>query len=200
MLFFVELPEDEVAVLSRSALARTERYDLNYGFAFPGDTKASIAIEEAKPLKEQTTDRNPTYAWINEELAKAKSDYSALQARAVATQAIVGVYQAKAHQLEESGLVQQDLLREAKANEDNYLLYLHKREEARIEEALDRTRILNVAIVQQPSVPVAPVRSAAIFSLAGLLLVFVLSKELPIQNKRAVGRPQDIADLETLES
>jgi len=143
-----------------------------------GDTKASIAIEEAKPLKEQTTDRNPTYAWINEELAKAKSDYSALQARAVATQAIVGVYQAKAHQLEESGLVQQDLLREAKANEDNYLLYLHKREEARIEEALDRTRILNVAIVQQPSVPVAPVRSAAIFSLAGLLLAFVLSTAL----------------------
>ena len=29
--------------------------------------------------------------------------------------------------------------------------------------------------------------------------VFVLSKELLIQNKRAVGRPQDIADLHTLE-
>ena len=48
-----------------------------------------------------TTDRNPTYAWINEELAKAKADYSAQQARASATQAIVGVYQSKAHQLEE---------------------------------------------------------------------------------------------------
>jgi hypothetical protein len=32
------------------------------------------------------------------------------------------------------------------------------------------------------------------------LPVFVLSKELLIQNKRAVGRPQHIADLETLES
>jgi len=31
------------------------------------------------------------------------------------------------------------------------------------------------------------------------LPVFVLSKELLIQNKRAVGRPQDIADLEGLE-
>jgi uncharacterized protein involved in exopolysaccharide biosynthesis len=38
------------------------------------DTKQSIANEEAKPLKAETTDRNPTYAWINEELAKAKSD------------------------------------------------------------------------------------------------------------------------------
>ena len=30
------------------------------------------------------------------------------------------------------------------------------------------------------------------------LPVFILSKELLIQNKRSVGRPQDIADLETL--
>lgn len=139
------------------------------------DTRASITAEESKPLKEQTTDRNPTYAWINEELAKAKSDYSALQARAAATQAIVAVYQSKAHKLEETGLVQQDLLREAKANEDNYLLYLHKREEARIEEALDRTRILNVGMVEQPTVPVAPVRSALLFSFVGFLLAMTVS-------------------------
>jgi len=142
------------------------------------ETKTAIADEETKPLKEQTTDRNPTYAWINEELAKAKADYSALQARAAATQAIVAVYQTRAQKLEETGLVQQDLLREAKANEDNYLLYLHKREEARIEEALDRTRILNVAMVEQPTAPLAPVRSAWIFSLVGLLLALVVSTAL----------------------
>jgi len=142
------------------------------------DTRASIQSEEAKPLRDTTTDRNPTYAWINEELAKAKADYSAEQARASATQAIVGLYQAKAHQLEEQGLVQQDLLREAKANEDNYLLYLHKREEARIEEALDRTRILNVALIQQPTTPVAPVRSAWVFGLVGLLLATTVSTGL----------------------
>jgi uncharacterized protein involved in exopolysaccharide biosynthesis len=142
------------------------------------DTRAAIESEEAKPLKEETTDRNPTYAWINEELAKAKADYSAQQARASATQAIVGLYQGKAHQLEESGLIQQDLLREAKANEDNYLLYLHKREEARIEEALDRTRILNVGMIEQPTTPVAPVREAWVFGLVGLLLAFTVSTGL----------------------
>jgi uncharacterized protein involved in exopolysaccharide biosynthesis len=142
------------------------------------DTQASIATEEAKPLREQTTDRNSTYAWINEELAKAKSDYSALQARAAATQAIVGVYQAKAQKLEENGLLQQDLLREAKTNEDNYLLYLHKREEARIEEALDRTRILNVAMVEKPTVPVSPVREVWVFGLVGLLLAGAVSTGL----------------------
>ncbi len=142
------------------------------------DTRTSITAEEAKPLTEQTTDRNPTYAWINEELAKAKSDYSALQARAAATQAIVSLYQGRAQQLEQAGLVQQDLLREAKANEDNYLLYLHKREEARIEEALDRTRILNVSMVEQPTIPVSPVRSPGMFLLVGMLLAVVLSSAL----------------------
>ncbi len=144
------------------------------------DTRAAIAAEDTKPLHEQTTDRNPTYAWINEELAKAKSDYSALQARAAATQAIVGVYQSKAQRLEQTGLIQQDLLREAKANEDNYLLYLHKREEARIEEALDRTRILNVGMVEQPTVPVAPVHAAWVFSLVGLVLAMAVSTGLAL--------------------
>jgi len=139
------------------------------------DTHAAITAEESKPLKEQTTDRNPTYAWINEELAKAKSDYSALQARATATQAIVGVYQGRAHELEVNGFVQQDLLRTAKANEDNYLLYLHKREEARIADALDQTRILNIGMVQQPTVPLSPTRSPFMFAFVGVLMAGMVS-------------------------
>ncbi|MFZ0769881.1 MAG: Wzz/FepE/Etk N-terminal domain-containing protein [Candidatus Sulfotelmatobacter sp.] len=142
------------------------------------DTHTAITAEESKPLKEQTTDRNPTYAWINEELAKAKSDYSALQARATATQAIVGVYQGRAHQLEVNGFVQQDLLRTAKANEDNYLLYLHKREEARIADALDQTRILNIGMVQQPTVPLSPTRSPVMFGLVGVLMAGMVSAGL----------------------
>ena len=139
------------------------------------DTHAAITAEESKPLKEQTTDRNPTYAWINEELAKARSDYSALQARATATEAIVGVYQGRAHQLEVNGFIQQDLLRTAKANEDNYLLYLHKREEARIADALDQTRILNIGMVQQPTVPQSPTRSVWMFALVGVLMAGMVS-------------------------
>jgi uncharacterized protein involved in exopolysaccharide biosynthesis len=139
------------------------------------DTKTSIAAEEAKPLREQTTDQNPTSTWINTELAKAKSDYSALQARAAATQAIVTVYTAKAHELEEKGLVQQDLLRAQKANEENYLLYLHKREEARMADALDQTRILNVAVAEQPNVPSIPTISPWLFGLVGLLLAATVS-------------------------
>ena len=134
------------------------------------ETRASIASEESKPLRDETTDRNPTYAWISEELAKAKADDNGLQARAAAMQMIIAKYQANAHDLDQKGILQQDLLRRVKTEEENYLLYQHKREEARMTDALDRTRILNVAIAEQPMTPALPSNSRWMVVLLGTLL------------------------------
>lgn len=139
------------------------------------DTRASIASEESKPLREETTDQNPTYGWIGTELARAKSDYSSLKAREVALQAIVSVYQQNTLQLEEKDLAQQDLMRTAKADEDNYLLYLRKREEARMTEALDNQRILNVAIAETPSIPSLPTDDRFLYGLVGTLMAACVS-------------------------
>jgi uncharacterized protein involved in exopolysaccharide biosynthesis len=139
------------------------------------DTKASIAAEEKKPLKAETTDRNSTYSWISEELAKAKADDSALKARAASIQAIVAKYQASAHDLDQKGIQQQDLLRKVKTEEENYLLYQHKREEARMTDALDRTRILNVAIAEQPVAPALPSNNRSMVLLLGTLLAVAVS-------------------------
>jgi len=139
------------------------------------DTQASIAREEAKPIKEETTDRNPTYSWLNEELAKAKAEYSGLQARAAAQQAIVEKYDSETRDLEQKGLLEQDLLRTVKTDEENYLLYQRKREQARMTEALDRTRIVNVAIAEQPVVPSLPSNSPALVVLLGTVLAVVVT-------------------------
>ena len=56
-------------------------------------------------------------------------------------------------------------MRTAKADEDAYLLYLQKREEARIGDALDQQRILNVAIVEPPVPPALPVHSVLLYLL-----------------------------------
>jgi len=134
------------------------------------DTRTSIAHEEAKPLKAETTDRNPTYAWINEELAKAKADEAGLQARAASLKAVVEQYQETARTLEQKGIKQQDLLRQVKTDEENYLLYQHKREEARMTDALDRKRIVNVAIAEQPVTPSIQTNTRWVVLLAGILL------------------------------
>ncbi len=139
------------------------------------ETEEAITSEDSKPIKESTTDRNPTYAWINQELAKAKAEYSGLQAQATATEAVVAKYEEKAHDLAQAGLVEQDLQRTMKTDEENYLLYLHKQEQARMSEALDRTRILNVALAEQPAVPSLPSNSPVPTLLAGIFFAALVS-------------------------
>lgn len=133
------------------------------------ETQAAINAENVRPVRQETTDQNPTEQWVRSELAKAEADLSGLRAREAATAAAVNNYQAAAQELNQKGIVQQDLVRSAKAAEQNYLLYLRKREEARISEALDRRRILNVAVAQEPIVPALPARSGSWYLLLGTL-------------------------------
>ena len=91
-------------------------------------------------MKEEDDQQNPTYAWVNSELAKAKADLGGLEAREVSLTSIVNALSAQAHKLEEQGIQQGDLMRTEKADEANYVLYTKKNEEARIEDAMDRTR------------------------------------------------------------
>jgi uncharacterized protein involved in exopolysaccharide biosynthesis len=72
-------------------------------------------------------------------------------------------------------VVQQNLLQDAKTQEENYLLYERKREEARISNALDRGGILNVALAEQPVVPALPKRSPLGVALLTLLLAGTFS-------------------------
>jgi len=134
------------------------------------DTRASIAGEKSAPLRDETTDRDPTHEWARAELVKAQADLSGLQARAASEQATLARYRSGARSLQEASIVQQDLLRATKIEEENYLLYLRKQEEARINDALDRRGILNVAIAEAPTVPALPARSRLLYGFLSMFL------------------------------
>ena len=140
------------------------------------ETRAAIANEEKSPVREETTDVDPVKEWIRSELAKNNADFQGRQARADVTERTARAYQAKANQLERTSIAQIDLLRTAKAQENNYLLYLTKQEEARISDALDETRILNVTMAEEPIVPALPSHSplayAGLSCMAMILLTF----------------------------
>jgi len=72
-------------------------------------------------------------------------------------------------------LLHLDLVRAAKTEEENYLLYLRKQEEARITDALDQKRIFNASIVQPATVPILPSgpQRSWILLLGGLLASFL---------------------------
>lgn len=177
--------EDDASVLSglkntlmTLEIKRTElltKYQPDYPLVVEADnqirdTKASIAAEEAKPIRQETTDRNPTYAWVDEELAKAKADYAGLKSQEAAMQAMVTKYEQQARDLAQKGLLEQDLERNYKADEQNYLLYLQKREQARMADALDSTRIVNVTVAETPVVPTLPVYPPVVIIVLGAIV------------------------------
>ena len=118
--------------------------------------EAAIAAAEATPLLEETSDRNPTHDYLLTELAKSRSELAGLQARAAATARNLAADRERAWQLEQVSLTQQALVRAANQAEQNQVIYSRKREEARISNALDAQRILNVAIAEQATVPFDP--------------------------------------------
>jgi len=134
------------------------------------ETRSSISEEESKPIREESSDTDPNYQWVRGELTKAQADLSGLKARGASAASTAAAYHLAAERIGQSGLAQQDLLRAAKTQEENYLLYVHKREEARISDALDKRGILNVALAEKPVVPALPSRSLLG---AGLLTLLV---------------------------
>jgi len=130
--------------------------------------QAAIRAENASPVRDETTDKDTHYEWAKSELEKAQVQLEALQARAAATAAQEAACRIKARQLGEDAITQDDLVSSEKAAEDNYLLYVKKREEARMADALDQRGIVNVAIAEQPVAPALPVWSAWTVLLVGL--------------------------------
>jgi protein tyrosine kinase modulator len=122
-------------------------------------TEAMIGSENALPLRDETTDKNVHYEWATSELQRAQVQLKALQAREAATATQETAYRGMARQLGEDAITQDDLLSTEKAAQENYLLYMKKEEEARMDDALDERGIVNVAIAEHPVVPALPLWS-----------------------------------------
>jgi uncharacterized protein involved in exopolysaccharide biosynthesis len=136
--------------------------------------KVNTAISAVTKLHEQTTDRDPTYEWAREEVAKAQTDLGGLEQRARSLRATIESYRLRASLLAEQENTQNNLIFNMKSAQDNLLLSTRKEEEVRLSDALDRGRILNVSIAQAAFIPSLPsnhrARIVAFGLVAGLLL------------------------------
>jgi len=120
-----------------------------------------------------------------------------MQARAAATTAMIRSYRVESQRLDHQEVLQQDMLRAAKANEENYLLYLRKQEEARISDALDRQRISNVLVAEAATVPFKSqgrrlpflILGTLFASLASVVVGFVVDRWDP-----SFRTPQEVQD------
>jgi uncharacterized protein involved in exopolysaccharide biosynthesis len=178
-----QLLQQMKSTLLNLQLKRTElltRYTSDYPLVKEVDqqiaeTQSALTTELSKPIRDETVDQNPNYVWISTELSKAQADLSSFKARATAAAATAARYRAAARRLDQDGITQKNLLEDAKTQDDNYLLYVHKREEARISNALDERGILNVTLADEPVVPALPKRSAMTTALLALLVAGAFS-------------------------
>lgn len=131
------------------------------------DTKAAITEAQNTQYVNQTTDRDPTFELLREDSARTQADLAAQRANVVALKQSIQNMQLQMVGLDQKALKQADLLRDTKANEDDYLLYLSKREQERASDALDLRRIANVAIAVPPVIPALPLASLSMVLMMG---------------------------------
>jgi uncharacterized protein involved in exopolysaccharide biosynthesis len=185
----------------KSSLVNLEqqRTDLSTKYA-PGDrmikevdtqiaqVNAAIDAQQKAPLREETTDQNPTYEFMRQELAKDREQLSSEKALATSTAKVDRSYRQTMMQTDQKQLEQASLVRDAKTAEETYLLYVSKREEAHISNAFDKSRILNVAIAQKATVPFAPSNPAALLLVVGWAFACLASTGVVLAQEKLDAR------------
>jgi len=163
------------SALLTAQLKRTQllmKYDASYPLVKEMEeeitqTKDAIASAGEAKYVNKTTDRDATFEYLRQDEAKTEADLASEEATAGALANTLNGMRSEMVRLDVKAVQQAELLREAKANESNYLLYLNKREQERTSDALDQKRFANVAISVPPYVPVLPARSPLKVGLLG---------------------------------
>jgi uncharacterized protein involved in exopolysaccharide biosynthesis len=135
------------------------------------------AIKKALDSKyvDQTTDRDPTYQFLRQDQAKTEADLASQKATAAALVNSIRNMRIEAVDLDERAVEQAALVREVKADETNYLLYVNKRDQERTSDALDQMKFANVAIAVPPVVPLLPAHSPVLVMLISFVLAVPVS-------------------------
>jgi uncharacterized protein involved in exopolysaccharide biosynthesis len=156
------------------------KFDPEYPLVKEADqevAQAQAAMEAAQKMdfREQTTDTDPTYELLREDLARTRADLATQQASVSTLSQAVRRIKTQTVDLNQQLIAEQDLQREVKANEDGYLLYRHKRDQERSSDALDANRVANVSLAVAPSVPLLPAYNPIMIFLLGFVFSVIVS-------------------------
>ncbi|HKD65787.1 MAG TPA: Wzz/FepE/Etk N-terminal domain-containing protein [Candidatus Binataceae bacterium] len=127
-------------------------------------------------VQESTTDVNPTWESLDSDLADARSEAASLKATQVAQAKQLEGLRQQLKNLAGDGVLIERLELQVDSDKQAFMAYVRKGEEARAAEALNRSQILNVTVVQDPVAPLEPVfPKVGLNLLAGLLVALVFA-------------------------
>jgi uncharacterized protein involved in exopolysaccharide biosynthesis len=116
-----------------------------------GTTKAALEDAKASSAKEETTDIDPLWQQVHTDHVRTGITQHETSAHRAAIMAELGQVRQKLSELKELTVQFNNLQAQADELKDNYELYVQKRDQAQIEDAMDDQKLLNVAVAQQPT-------------------------------------------------
>jgi uncharacterized protein involved in exopolysaccharide biosynthesis len=138
-------------------------------------TRELLAREEQSPPREQTTVLNEVHRRLTGELLAAQANLTTLAERERSLASLDRQYKARVSRFDARTLERAELERARAVNEEAYLLYRKKAQEADIVNALNQERIVNFSLAEPPSVSRRPVSPKPLLNFAALLVVGLIA-------------------------
>jgi uncharacterized protein involved in exopolysaccharide biosynthesis len=135
--------------------------------------KSRLAAEEADVTGKRTKALNELYLEAQKALLFQEAKLAALRGKQTAQEANRDKRWAQIRELDSNWIQIERLERQIQLDEENYLLYSKKLEEARIAGVLDSERIVSVKVIQPPLASLTPVRPRKMW-IAGLGVLLAL--------------------------
>lgn len=205
------LAEKLKATLIDLQAKRTElltKYDPQYRLVKEVDqqmaeTRSALERESQPQLADSSQAPNPLRQSLEAEILRLDAQAAGLRARREALSADLAEYRNGQARLEQLTANHNDLERSVKIAEENYLIYQRKLEDARLGDALDQRRILNVAVLERAETPVLPASqhrtylllfgffAAGFGALGGAFITDYLERNLPARKPVGGQRATD---------
>ena len=160
---------------------------------------AEAELAEGKAIVKQTAE-NKSKGWKNQPSEKSpeseKARVAGIEAKVQTLKSLLRDIQQRIKQLSELTPQMVELERKRELDEANYKYFAESLEKARIDEALDPSKMPNISAVQRPSPPVLDVKTHYKITLAlaggGLALGLALALLRGLVLNQTVGRPLEL--------
>jgi len=156
------------------------KYDPSYPLVKAVDAQIqqaqqAIAEQQNQPVHDSSTGPNPIVLYLDQVNAGNKIQLAGQDEQLKVMKDVVKRYHDEATDFNYKAMIQNDMQREVSAMQNNYLLYLNKREEGRIEDMLDKRQIDNVTIVKTPTIPVIPTFNPMVLVALAVVLAVIIA-------------------------
>ncbi len=130
-----------------------------------------LATQDGNRRRTTRVGRSVVYQQTERDLVAARTEYATTRAGNETMEQQLQELEQKLRKLDQAEITLRDLERQLESSERNYTTFQDKLDNTRVEDAMDRQKMVNVVVVEEPMVPVKPARPVKRLNLfVGLLL------------------------------